>query len=82
MAGRSFRSSPGRVTDESLLVELASLTPEERLRWNDRMVTAVLELRDGFVRLETLADLKRGATGAKERLVLEILDETIRRRGR
>jgi hypothetical protein len=47
MPGRSFRSSPGRVTDESLLVELASLTPEERLRWNDRMVTAVLELRDG-----------------------------------
>ena len=34
------------------------------------------------VRLETLADLKRGASGAKERLVLAILEETIRRRGR
>lgn len=34
------------------------------------------------VRLETLADLKRGATGAKERLVLAILEETLGRRGR
>jgi hypothetical protein len=33
------------------------------------------------VRLETLAELKRGATGAKERLVLAILEETLRRRG-
>lgn len=33
------------------------------------------------VRLETLAQLKRGATSAKERLVLEILEETLRRRG-
>jgi hypothetical protein len=33
------------------------------------------------VRLETLADLKRGATGAKERLVLAILEETLRHRG-
>lgn len=34
------------------------------------------------VKLETLAELKRGATGAKERLVLEILEETLRRRRR
>lgn len=32
------------------------------------------------VRLETLADLKRGATGAKERLVLAILEDTLRNR--
>ena len=35
------------------------------------------------VRLEALADLKRGATGAKEKLVLAILEDTLRqRRGR
>jgi hypothetical protein len=34
------------------------------------------------VRLQTLADLKRGATSAKDRLVLAILEETIRRTGR
>jgi len=35
------------------------------------------------VRLEALADLKRGAAGAKEKLVLAILEDTIRqRRGR
>ena len=32
------------------------------------------------VRLETLADLKRGATGTKERMVLAILEETLSRR--
>jgi hypothetical protein len=32
------------------------------------------------VRLEALAELKRGATGAKDRLVLAILEDTIRRR--
>lgn len=33
------------------------------------------------VRLETLAELKRGATGPKDRLVLAILEETLGRRG-
>jgi len=33
------------------------------------------------VRLEALADLKRAATTAKDRLVLAILEDTIRRRG-
>jgi hypothetical protein len=33
------------------------------------------------VRLETLADLKRGAAGPKARLVLAILEETLARRG-
>jgi hypothetical protein len=32
------------------------------------------------VRLETLADLKRGASGPKERLVLALLEDTLRRR--
>jgi hypothetical protein len=32
------------------------------------------------VRLEALADLKRGATSAKDRLVLAILEDTVRRR--
>jgi hypothetical protein len=34
------------------------------------------------VKLETLAALKRGATDPKSRLVLAMLEETIRRRGR
>ena len=33
------------------------------------------------VRLEALAELKRGASSAKDRLVLAILEDTIRRRG-
>jgi hypothetical protein len=32
------------------------------------------------VRLETLAELKRGSTSAKDRLVLAILEDTLRRR--
>lgn len=34
--------------DPTLLEELSALTPEERLRWNDRVATTVLELRHGF----------------------------------
>lgn len=55
--------------------DYASLLPESVAVTVEGQVVRV-------VRLETLADLKRGATGAKERLVLEILEETIRRRGR
>ena len=40
------------VADETLLDALAALTPEERLRWNDRMATTVLELRHGFAAAE------------------------------
>jgi hypothetical protein len=36
------------VADQTLLDALAELTPEERLRWNDRMATTILELRNGF----------------------------------
>lgn len=45
------RSIPS-VADETLLDALAALTPEERLRWNDRMATTVLELRHGFAAAE------------------------------
>ena len=40
------------VVDETLLDLLASLTPEERLRWNDRAAAAILELRHGFAAAE------------------------------
>ena len=40
------------VADETLLDTLAALTPEERLRWNDRMVTTIQELRHGFAAAE------------------------------
>jgi hypothetical protein len=36
------------VVDPTLLAELAAMTPEERLRWNDRVATTILELRHGF----------------------------------
>ncbi len=55
--------------------DYASLLPES-------VAVAVEGQAVRVVRLETLAALKRGATGAKERLVLEILEETLRRRGR
>jgi hypothetical protein len=40
--------SHATVADQTLLDALAELTPEERLRWNDRMATTILELRNGF----------------------------------
>jgi hypothetical protein len=38
--------------DETLLDLLARLTPEERLRWNDRVAATILELRHGFAAAE------------------------------
>jgi hypothetical protein len=35
--------------DETLLDSLAAMSPEERLRLNDRMVMTIRELRHGFV---------------------------------
>jgi len=44
-------------------------------------VTVMVEgLSVRVVRLETLAELKRNSTGAKERLTFAILEETLRRR--
>jgi hypothetical protein len=40
------------VVDETLLETLLALTPEERLRLNDRMVLTIQELRDGFAAAE------------------------------
>ena len=40
------------VVDETLLDMLRPLTPEERLRLNDRMVLTIQELRDGFAAAE------------------------------
>ncbi len=48
----SVPPSHATVTDETLLDALAALTPDERLRWNDRMATTVLELRHGFAAAE------------------------------
>ena len=58
------RSSPS-VADETLLDALAALTPEERLRWNDRMATTVLELRHGFAAAE-LDHAARPAGGERD----------------
>jgi hypothetical protein len=44
-------SSPA-VADATLLAELAAMTPEERLRWNDRTATTIQELRHGFAAAE------------------------------
>ena len=40
------------VVDETLLDTLLALTPEERLRLNDRMVLTIQELRHGFAAAE------------------------------
>ena len=43
---------PTGVADETLLDLLAALTPEERLRWNDRVAATIRELRHGFAARE------------------------------
>lgn len=43
---RGDASAP--MVDTTLVDLLLSLSPEERLRWNDRMARTVLELRDAF----------------------------------
>jgi len=96
-AGDDAPGPPGAFTDPTLIDEMLALTPEERLRQNDRLVRTIQELRDGFaaaaesieiqvegqrvrvLRLETLADLKRGSTSAKDRLTLAIIEDTLRR---
>jgi hypothetical protein len=42
--------------DETLLDELARMTPEERLRQNDRMATTILELRHAHAAASGHAD--------------------------
>lgn len=38
----------GTLVDPTLIDALLALTPEERLRQNDRMLQTIQELRDGF----------------------------------
>lgn len=54
----------GSFVDVTLLDELAALTPEERLRLNDRMIATVLELRNGFAAAGA-ADAARPAGGER-----------------
>ena len=65
--------------DVSLIDALLALSPEQRLRQNDRMLKAIQDLRHGF---STLADLRRGSTSEKDKLTLAMLEATLRRRGR
>jgi hypothetical protein len=53
------------VVDETLLDTLLALTPEERLRLNDRMVVTIQELRDGFAAAEP--DHAAGPAGRQRR---------------
>jgi hypothetical protein len=39
---------PTPAADPALLDELAAMTPEERLRWNDRVAATIQELRHAF----------------------------------
>jgi hypothetical protein len=39
---------PAAMLDVSLIDAMLALTPEERLRQNDRMLRTIQELRDGF----------------------------------
>jgi hypothetical protein len=59
----SAPSPHATVADETLLDALAALTPDERLRWNDRMATTVLELRHGFAAAEP--DYPAGPAGGE-----------------
>lgn len=45
-------AKPAGAADETLLDLLAALTPEERLRWNDRVAVTIRELRHGFAASE------------------------------
>ena len=42
------RETGAPMVDPTLVDLLLPLSPEERLRWNDRMARTVLELRDAF----------------------------------
>jgi hypothetical protein len=46
--GSTHADAGAPVVDPTLVDLLLSLSPDERLRWNDRMARTVLELRDAF----------------------------------
>jgi hypothetical protein len=60
-------SSPPRsgVVDETLLDTLLAMSPEERLRLNDRMALTIQELRHGFSAAE-LDHAARQAGGERD----------------
>ncbi len=62
-AGPAVPDARGVAVDTTLIDALAPLTPEERLRWNDRMVASILELRHGFAAAEP--DHAPGAAGGE-----------------
>lgn len=45
---RDLVADEGTLVDPTLIDALLALTPEERLRQNDRMLQTIQELRDGF----------------------------------
>ena len=55
----------GGAADPTLLETLQALSPEDRLRWNDRMATTILELRHGFDALDP--DHAAGPAGGQRR---------------
>jgi hypothetical protein len=63
--GPSAPEVQGGFVDTTLIDALAPLTPEERLRWNDRVATAVMELRHGFAAAEH-DDVARAAGGERD----------------
>ena len=79
--------------DVTLIDEMLRLTPKQRLEQNDRMATLAVRLRAAFeagrgkpgwtsrlvLGLETLVELKRQSIEAKDRLMLPVLEETLRR---
>ncbi len=89
-AGQVLRPTREALSGEGHQLLITSLGPldvlgavEGRRGYQSLLPEAVTVEVEGqrvrVVRLEALADLKREATGAKERLVLAILEDTIRR---
>lgn len=58
-------ASPVGATDPTLIDALLVLSPEERLRQNDRMLRTIQELRDGFAATEP--HHPAGAAGGERR---------------
>ena len=86
-ADRSARATTGHSLFATDLGPLDCLGAIERGMSYDQLIplSVVLDLEGRTLRvlgLETLIALKRSSTAAKDRLVLPILEETLRRQGR
>ena len=55
------------VVDPTLLATLRALSPEERLRWNDRAAATVLELRHAFTAAKAGVDDAARPAGRQRR---------------